>query len=306
MNVDIILCTKDRPSAITSLLYNISTLASLEYAKITVVDASQSSAEVNYEQFSELFTIQVIRSAPGLPTQRNLGLKATVNPIIVFLDDDVVLPQNFISATLSEFSKDDDIAGVGYLLKGVEFHDKKLLKCISVRLNGRHFGQVSKSGLNYWYPEVGNKLNFRPPMWLPGCAMAFRRSQITGMLFNPVLEKGILGGYALGEDVDFTLALVANGKKLALTLDAIVDHYEAPGERDNRHQLARAQGDWLKYLAKSQNQYISSSRIFSRLILEFLYLHVFMFIGRGNTSARVCARKRLTGFLSSSPYSSQN
>jgi hypothetical protein len=61
------------------------------------------------------------------------------------LDDDVVLPQNFISATLSEFSKDDDIAGVGYLLKGVEFHDKKLLKCISVGLNGRHFGQVSTS-----------------------------------------------------------------------------------------------------------------------------------------------------------------
>ena len=302
MKVDLILCTKDRPEAITSLLRNIGKLENLERATITVVDASQSSGEVSYEIFSQHFDFQVIRSSPGLPSQRNLGLKGTTNEIVTFLDDDVVLASNFITATLSEFSNNDEVIGLGYLLKGVSFSPRKIFAGLSLDLDERHFGQVSKSGLNHWYPEVGNRDDFIPPMWIPGCAMSFRRSGIGGTRFNPILEKGILGGYALGEDVDFTLGLFAKGKKLKLTFDTVVDHYEAPGERDNSAQLAHAQGDWLRYLAKAHTKNIDTSRIFLRLLMEFLYLHIFIILGRGNASARVCSRNRILRFVSKSPY----
>jgi GT2 family glycosyltransferase len=302
MKVDIILCTKDRPTAITALLNNIGKIDDLHLATITVVDASQSLEATRYEAFSELFDIQVIRSSPGLPSQRNLGLRGTSNPVVSFLDDDVVLAKNFISATLNEFSKDQEIVGLGYLLKGVSFSPKRILGGLTLNYDERHFGQVSTSGLNHWYPEIGNKKVFRPPMWIPGCAMSFRRSGIEGMLFNPVLEKGILGGYALGEDVDFTLRLFAEGKKLDLTFETIVDHYEAPGERDNSAQLAHAQGDWLQYLANAHSNNVYASRIFLRLLIEFLYLHVTRIIGRGNASARICSRNRLLRFLRKGPY----
>jgi GT2 family glycosyltransferase len=306
MKIDFILCTKDRPDAIKTLLNSINTLDQLELAEVTVVDSSKKPLELDSLQFTKPMPVKVIQSKPGLPTQRNIGLKSSKNPIVVFLDDDVVLAENFISATIEEFSQNIDIAGIGYLLKGVEFSDKKLFRNFAVAVNEEKFGQVTKTGINYWYPERGERLSYKPPMWLPGCAMAFRRTEINGVEFNPVLEEGILGGYALGEDVDFTLRLQKKGKKFRLCVKTTVDHYEAPGERDNSLQLSQAQGNWLKFLTKTHKQYVRTNRVFLRLFAEFLYLKLAFFINRGSSGARICSRERLLNFLQRSPYSEFN
>jgi GT2 family glycosyltransferase len=192
------------------------------------------------------------------------------------------------------------------LLKGVEFSDKKLFKSFSISVNVEQFGQVTKTGINYWYPEMGDKLKYNSPMWLPGCAMAFRRTEIQGVEFSSTLEEGILGGYALGEDVDFTLRLHKKGKRFGLCVRTIVDHYEAPGERDNAIQLSRAQGHWLKYLTKAHKRYVQRNWVFLRLLSEFLYLKIALVMNRGSSSARICSRERLLKFLQNSPYSNFN
>jgi GT2 family glycosyltransferase len=303
MKIDFILCTKDRPEAISSLLENINSLDDLYLADITVVDSSSIPIAVDIQHFSSDTTIKLIRSEPGLPTQRNIGLRSTRNPVIVFLDDDVVLAQNFITVTLEEFSQNIEIAGLGYLLKGVQFNEKKLFKKISSQVKAKEFGQVTRTGMNYWYPEIGDVKNYNPPMWLPGCAMAFRRTEIVGLQFNPVLEEGILGGYALGEDVDFTLSIHSEGKRFRLCQRTIVNHYEAPGERDNTLELARAQGHWLNYLTKSHKHFVRRYWVLLRLILEFTYLNLAKYINRGNSNSRLCSRERLFNFLGKTPYS---
>lgn len=304
--IDFILCTRNRSKNIFELLGSINNLVGCEVAEVTVVDSSDNPIKLSSGKFSKIGNINLIHSLPGLPTQRNIGLKATHNPIIVFLDDDVLLENNFIIATLQEFENNLNLGGMGYLLKGVNFVPMKIFKKISIAIKVKDYGQITKSGRNYWYPENGDPLKFNSPMWLPGCAMAFRRAQIDGMNFNTVLEKGILGGYALGEDVDFALTAYGSGQSLGLCVRTTVNHYEAPGERDNPFQLAQAQGHWLKYLAKSHQSYVIKSRVFLRLFTEFIYLLFTKFIGRGSPNARICSRERLIYFLRSSPYSELN
>ena len=304
--IDFILCTRNRASNILELLRSIDNLDGCHRAEVTVVDSSDNPMKLSYREFSRIGKINLLHSLPGLPTQRNIGLEATSNPIIVFLDDDVLLESNFITATLSEFESNVALGGLGYLLKGVNFSPRQIFKGLSVTVNRKYHGQVTKSGKNYWYPEIGDHSKTKPPMWLPGCAMGFRRTQIDGLHFNPVLEEGLLGGYALGEDVDFSLKVHKTGKSFGLCTSTLVNHYEAPGERDNSLELARAQGHWLRYLTKTHKIYVYRSWVFFSLFMEFFYLFFAKYIRRGSASARMCSKQRLVNFLTSSPYSEFN
>lgn len=306
LKIDFILCTRNRLENVLKLLESMNRLTSCSLAEVTIVDSSDVPITINKNDYSEIGSINLEFSKPGLPSQRNLGLSSTRNPIVVFLDDDVVLAQNFISATLEEFSKNHEIAGLGYLLQGVQFTERKIFKAISSKVKVKEYGQVTKTGKNFWYPELGEADKYKSPMWLPGCAMAFRRVQIEKKIFNPVLEKGILGGYALGEDVDFTLSLLKEGKRFGLCHTTIVNHYEAPGERDNTIELARAQGHWLNYLSKSHKNFVRRNWVISRLFGEFVYLKLAKYFNRGSLNAQICSRERLFNFLGSSPYSKQN
>lgn len=304
--IDFILCTRNRVKNIFDLLGSINNLVGSESAAVTIVDSSDDPIQLDPNDFQKIGKINLVHTTPGLPSQRNIGLLSTVNPIIIFLDDDVLLETNFITATVHQFESNLALAGIGYLLKGVDYVPKKISKRFSLSVNVEQYGQVTRSGKNYWYPEKGEHHNFKPPMWLPGCAMAFRRAQLEGVRFNTVLERGILGGYALGEDVDFTLRLQRIGKNFGLCLNTMVNHYEAPGARDNPRQLARAEGHWLKYLAKSHRSHVFKLWVFLRLFTEFIYLLVVVFIFRGNPIARVCSGERLLNFLRSGPYSKLN
>ncbi|MCX6131994.1 MAG: glycosyltransferase [Proteobacteria bacterium] len=267
IKIDFILCTRNRPNAIRMLLGSICNLEVTELAKITIIDASDLPVSFSGIILPGHVELNVIDTQPGLPSQRNIGLASTENQIIVFLDDDVLLPKNFITATLKAFEEDNQLAGLGYLLRGVEYTSNGRFLNKVKNINASKFGQVTKSGLNLWYPEKTLRVE-NQPMWIPGCAMAFRRSEITNLLFNENLELGILGGYALGEDVDFTLRLFQGSGRIKLCTEIVVDHYEAPGERDNNLRLSKAQGSWLKYLSASFPALVPSRRVLLRLTTE--------------------------------------
>lgn len=304
--IDFVLCTRNREKNILNLLRSINGLVNCNLAEVTIVDSSNNPIQITPEEFSGIGKINLIHSQPGLPTQRNIGLSATVNPVIVFLDDDVLLESNFINATLHEFINEADLSGLGYPLKNLEFAPRKIFKGWYCYVNENSYGQVTKSGKNYWYPEVYGKANLKSPMWIPGCAMAFRRTHIQGLNFNPVLEEGLLGGYALGEDVDFSLRLYKLGKSLKFCTTTVVHHYEAPGERDDSLRLAQAQGQWLRFLTRSHKSYVNSFCVSLRLLSELIYVTLLKLVGRGSPTARICSWNRLYNFLGRSPYSDFN
>ncbi len=301
LKIDFILCTRNRPNAIRMLVNSIGNLENMEIVKVTVVDASDSPLNVSDFDFPNQAQLNVLQTKPGLPSQRNFGLANTDNPIIVFLDDDVILPQNFISETLKAFSEDAQLAGLGYNIGGIRYQNSGKFVSNFIRLNASTFGQVSRSGKNIWYPDNAMHVE-KQPMWIPGCAMAYRRSAVINLDFNPNLEKGILGGYALGEDVDFSLRLFRRGGSLRVCTKVTIDHYKAPGERDNHLSLAKAQGAWLKYLSNTFPFYVPATSVFLRLLAEMLYLSFALVVGRTSRSVFIQGAYKFLNFLKPSPY----
>lgn len=307
LTISFILCTRNRPSNIKSLVESIFNLDSAGYVSVTVVDSSDDERRADFSglNIAGKLNLKVLHSPPGLPTQRNLGISSSTEPIIVFLDDDVELPTNFISSTLHEFNVRPELAGLGYVLRGVKYSSGNSVTRWMSGLTPSHYGQVSKSGINLWYPENCNS-QVNPPMWLPGCAMAFRRASLGNHEFNPLLEQGILGGYALGEDVDFTLSLSGQGKVLGLCTTAIVNHYEALGERDDRIRLGYAHAAWLKYLAVAHSNQVKLGRTFLRVCMESLYVIAAFTLRRKGFSEVLVSLRRIKIFMSKGPYKSQS
>ena len=299
MKLDLILCTKDRKIQIEKLLENINQLQGLDDVYVTVVDASSIPLKIDGTLFPNIHNLTVTHTKPGLPSQRNFGLKITSHEIVVFLDDDVILENNFFQVTFAEFECDERLAGLGYRLKNLEFNPSPGFLRNLFRVKALDFGQVTKSGLNYWYPDRDSQ-NSKPPMWFPGCAMSYRRSSIEDMSFNEVLENGVLGGYALGEDVEFSLKVINAENKSKLCTSTVVEHYEAPGERDQRLQMAVAQGDWLRFLCNYFPKNVSFLSVFLRLLLEFVYNGASAMRRPASQKAFKCSALRLKTFLFSS------
>lgn len=299
MKLDLILCTKDRRIHILKLLENINQLNGLDDVYVTVVDASSIPLKIDATLFPNIHNLAVSHTQPGLPSQRNFGLERTSQEIVVFLDDDVILEKNFFLVTLAEFERDEQLSGLGYRLKDLEFNQSQGFLRRVFRVKISDFGQLTKSGRNYWYPDQDSQFS-ESPMWFPGCAMSYRRSLIRGIRFNEVLENGVLGGYALGEDVEFSLKVMNAKLKGKICTSTVVEHYEAPGERDQRLQMAIAQGDWLRFLCNNFPKNVSFSCVSLRLALEFLYYSASAIRKPASRKLLKCSALRLKTFLFSS------
>ncbi len=99
LDADLIVCTRNRPAELTRVLHSIAEQTTLP-ARVLVVDSSDANASAAVvEQRSAVWPagsqLELRRSDPGLPHQRNVGIDATTRPIVCFLDDDVVLEPDY-------------------------------------------------------------------------------------------------------------------------------------------------------------------------------------------------------------------
>ena len=107
--------------------------------------------------------------------------------------------------------------------------------------------------------------------WMPGCAMSFRNSIIKGRYFNTDLENGPTGGYALGEDFDFTHRIHRDGYLLKQSAKLTVTHNLSPINREKIENMERAIGRWLAYRSKEFSNPINFLLdVITFTIIEFL------------------------------------
>ena len=87
--------------------------------EVIVVDASDDSSRVQevLQQLDVNVTtpIRVLRSASGLPLQRNIGLEAVGAPVVFFPDDDALWHPDFARRVLEVYARDTEerVGGVG-------------------------------------------------------------------------------------------------------------------------------------------------------------------------------------------------
>jgi len=198
---------------------------------VVVVDSSDSAWTRN--DFSEMqarfpFQIHYLASKPGLPYQRNVGLayvkeffsKAT---IVHFLDDDVLIPEDYFATIEALFCQFQDIVALGaYDSNHIQPKQSVLRRLLLVgSLNSQ--GSILKSGIAI-APSNPSKLTY--VAWLPGFGISVRLGILNKA--NPIWD----GQYRMyGEDVDACLKLQKFGL-LAVHPSVHLRHFEATAQRD--------------------------------------------------------------------------
>jgi cellulose synthase/poly-beta-1,6-N-acetylglucosamine synthase-like glycosyltransferase len=191
-------------------------------SKSTPDNQTVSTILNNYNCFYKRHFIEGI---PGLPRSRNKALQAASGQFVTFLDDDIEITSSYFKELEKVFSSNNEIVGVAPFIDTKSFSPQRTptKQKVSRKLRKRS-GKISKSGSFFWLSSPQPTLEVS---WLPGCAMSYRREAIGELKFNQNLEKGITGGYALGEDADFSLKMSECGKLIGLGSETAIHKLSA-------------------------------------------------------------------------------
>jgi len=261
ITISVVICTKDRPRELERCVASVLG-QTRPPSDLVVVDASARPDAGWVDAVHRALPrcrVSLLFARPGLPAQRNVGTRAAVGSVVVFLDDDVVLEPEYLAEIGRVYADDTTgrIGGVG----GAQVPDPTPREGRVRRLAARLFllegygrGIVKRSGS----PEY--VLSPTTPMeveFLSGCNMSYRRDVLQEYAFD---ER--LSGYALGEDLQFSYR-VSRRWRLLVTPRARLAHRHASNGRPPsatframsifnrylffREEVARRPLDWVAY-----------------------------------------------------------
>lgn len=225
----VLICTRNRPEFLRELfdsLWN----QTKPPSKIVVVDSSDNSK--TEELVAKYFTDSVVpctylRSEPGLPYQRNVGIREIQtlgwpqDSIVSFLDDDIDLEATYLQNVLELFTENPDLKFIGGFAESSEEEPDNLARRISLLSAKNGAGKVLKSGICLAARPISA---LEEVEWVPGHSMNARLSIFEHVLFNP-------GPRMYGEDVEFQLRL-ASTNRIYSSNRLPVFHKQAPSNRD--------------------------------------------------------------------------
>lgn len=178
---------------------------------------------------ADLATTLVAGPGRGLPAARNAGVAETGGDIVCFVDDDVVLPVNWLRELLAGYEEGDP-AGVGGLVvnyspAGIGKADAtsrgyRALTALRHLLFADRVGEVGPMGVLY-APHTFNTTGTKPVDALQGCNMSFRSSVFEEHEFDEWYGEG---GAAPAEELDFCARVRAAGGDLVFAPRAVAVH----------------------------------------------------------------------------------
>jgi GT2 family glycosyltransferase len=236
--VTAVLCTHARPESLERCLASL--LAQETPAdQIVVVDSSdgretQDRVEAWFRENAAARCCRYFRvggSLRGLTRQRNFGLRWAAHDLVVFFDDDVVARPACLAQMQRPLREPDDrTVGAGAVVENEPadhtwlWRLRRLIGIVPSLRPGRYFG----SGMSTPWGHGDGESAWIDGDWLPGCAMMWRTAAARELGFHEDF-----GGYAQGEDLDFSLRARSRGR-LVLARDARVLHlHEAAGRPDH-------------------------------------------------------------------------
>jgi glycosyltransferase involved in cell wall biosynthesis len=203
--LSVIIPTRKRLQALGDTLASVlSTDSPAEEVLVIDGDVERSARPVvDVARDSAPSTLRYLAGPPGLTRQRNLGLRHATGDVVVFLDDDVVVPPNLFSLLRANYSSDDIVGATGRVLEPAAHRmggeGAALRRLVFRRTRPGAF-------TSFGYPSYlsGPAARSRQLVeYMPGCFMSARREAAERVRFDELL--GGLGGYCLAEDEDFSL-----------------------------------------------------------------------------------------------------
>lgn len=259
MNFSLIICTYKRPKPLANLLQSVA-VQTLYPNEILVIDGSEDNETKNVlaeNNFKNLIYFKVEAHEKGLTKQRNFGI-SRINQnteIVCFLDDDVVLENNYFEKLLETYIIYPNALAVGgYITNEVKWFKeiqpkKSNLYCIDgyCRKESSRFIARKKVGLDCkelpgFLPNFshGRSVGYLPPtnriyeveLFMGGVA-SYKKEVFSKLKFSTYFD-----GYGLYEDADFCLRIAKTGK-LYVNTAARLAHYHHPSGRPNQFQYGK-------------------------------------------------------------------
>lgn len=255
LKFSLIICTFQRPESLKRLLFSV-TKQSLYPNEIIIVDGSRDKITkrlLQKQPYKNLKYYRVGENERGLTRQRNYGISKTnsTSEIICFLDDDIVLNENYFQCLIKTYKNfPDAIAVGGTIINEPEWQ----LHIESDRIKNDEFfydGYVRKLGLRNLIRKKLNLLSDKLPGFMPefshGLSTSFLPptgktypveffmggvSSYKKVLFEKISFSEYFEGYGLYEDMDFCLRTSRIGE-LYVNTGAKVEHlHEEAGRPD--------------------------------------------------------------------------
>lgn len=220
----LIIPTRNRSKQLIDLLNSLFILK-LRFSEILIIDSSKNYHSKKLKLYCKKKKIKYFFSKPSTSYQRNLGLKkAKPRSFVMFMDDDVIFfKDTFIKMNnfIIKNKNNTKIAGFGF--NQIENIKENILEKIKqfkfierINIYPSRPGQVSKSG---WHSKI---LNLRKDIladWVFTTICIFKKEEIKGLRFDESF-----GQYSYLEDLDFSLNLKKNNKKIYISSKAKFRH----------------------------------------------------------------------------------
>lgn len=224
----VVICTKERPSSLESLLGSINK-NEFEISKIIVID---SSNEPNYKINSavEKRIIYVHDSESNLIEAREKAVKVingmpnNRESIVHFLDDDCILDDNYFIEISRVFQEYEAVGATGFNSQYASWPSlmKNLVKYFKYFKNRQ--GKILGFGLAIGcYEELGIK----EVEWLPGFSMTLSNAVLQNIKFDKNLKKY----NCIAEDLDLSIQASFYGK-IFVNTSAKLSHVPSPINRN--------------------------------------------------------------------------
>jgi GT2 family glycosyltransferase len=235
--ISALICTHKRPQNLLILLKNISNQSLLPNHIILVGVKNTDFGALVDKEISVLsrkgIKVRKFLSKKGLTLQRNIALENAdeKTEIICFLDDDIILGEDYFLRTLSVFKEFPNAVGVAGITH--DNLDKTLSRTslLGVLTLSDSFkpGRLLRSGINTGYRFRSQPYRVE---WLSGCTMSYRFQLVRNLKFD---TRRV--GTSWGEDIDFSHRAGNHGDLYVFTSNNLV-HYKSGVNRDKISKIS--------------------------------------------------------------------
>ena len=217
--ISVVICTYNRSQSLRQILSSLVKMevpGDLSWEVIVVDNNSSDDTRDVVREFASAYPLDIrylFEGKQGLSNARNKGLEAAAGDIVAYLDDDVIVDGNWLSAVQKAFN-DSACMGMGGRIKLHLTHSKPDWL--------QESGPYAVAGVLGAFDRGQEARAIRIPPF--GGNMAFRKAAFQGHgKFRP--DLGLAGSSRmLGEDTEFCTRLITAGEKVVYSPDAVVYH----------------------------------------------------------------------------------
>lgn len=228
MFLTIAVCTRDRPTQLQRCLATLQPQINKQSELLVVASAPTSDAELHLAREVGARFVREVR--PGLDVARNTAVRHAKGEIIAFIDDDVLVGENWLTALQAAFADETVDCVTGRVLPtGLDTPAQRHFEARFSFDRGPHPDRFTKNDQRSWFP-------IHPYHLGTGCNMAFQRRVFDRIgLFDEALDAGMPTGG--GGDLDIFRRLLLAGFTAVYDPTLLVYHEHRPTAAATRQQF---------------------------------------------------------------------